>query len=80
MRRHRVMDIFHRDEKTPVGEWSTKKPDIDGKAIKVFVKLDDNSETFAYYYADKPEGFYFWCCKTEEPLSVIMWKKVKNNE
>ena len=79
MKRHLVMDLFHGAENTPVGDWTTQHPDIESKGAKVLVRLNDNTERFAYFYSDKPHGSYFYDCKTSEPLNPKEWKLLRKN-
>ena len=57
-------------------------------SCKVWVKLNDMSERYAYYYSDRgniiPElnldVSHFWDCHTKRPLhDVILWKTLKPN-
>lgn len=56
------------------------------KSCRVRVKLDDNRETLAYFYADKMDWIeiygkkpcYFWDCNTKRPLfNVTRWNHIK---
>jgi len=90
MKRHQVMDLFHGSRNEPIeGPWNEfDKNHPQGRSEKVRVKLSDDSELSAYYYADKAQGLaqhiqacnpaYFWNCNTKEPLyNVIAWKYLK---
>ncbi len=96
MKRHQVMDLFssHLTEEVD-GPWneitdrSSSLPQTDRKGLKVKVKLDDGTETFAYFYKDKAEWIaahgikpsYFWHSKTHESLlNVTHWKNLKDDQ
>ena len=84
MKRNSIMDVFHRNRIAEMGEWFNfpeNKPRSDSDKVKV--RLSDENEIYAYYYADKAQwiakyGYkpsYFWDSKTHEPLlNVTSWK------
>ncbi len=89
-KRFLVTDLFFGSKNLDEGEWidvSTSLPDqLDG----IFkVRLDDGSETTAYFYQDKigriMESYSnkpsYWCDKkTKEPLyNVVSWKGKLND-
>jgi hypothetical protein len=90
MKRHQVMDLFWCNVTQVVdGDWNKVEnglPICKSKGCKVWVKLEDNSECFAYFYDDmasfvrnsgiKPS--YFWDCRSKEPLyNVKEWKALQ---
>lgn len=86
MRRHLVMDLYHSQETEEIGEWKNvdKLPDV--QSCKVKVKLDNGSETFAYFYNNACSWghkygikvCYFWHSNTHEAITNVKeWKMVK---
>lgn len=85
MKRHMVMDLFHGNKTEVVdGPWNcveNRLPDI--LSCKVKVKLNNESELMAYFYADKAQWLsttpsFFWRCSDKEPLfNVTHWKYLK---
>lgn len=84
------MDLFHGTRNEPVeGPWNKIQDCLPANQTdKVRVKLNDDIEMNAYFYADRASGLaqhiqqckpsYFWNSNTKEPLyNVIAWKYLK---
>jgi hypothetical protein len=92
MKRHQVMDLFHGNQTEAIGEWHKVNDGLPNvKQCKCRVKLDDDTECFAYFYEDKAlwiekstkqKGSYWWECANKEPLydRVVAWKELKKDE
>lgn len=93
MKRFSVIELFSRD-KTEVcdEEWHivhdqmTREDLPYDRSCKIWVKLFNGIERFAYFFEDRCDlGWmqnkrlsYFWDCRTHEPLiDVIGWKNLK---
>ncbi len=76
MKRHLVMDLFHGNQNTPVGEWhDLQKESPNSRSVKVLVEMSNQTQAFAYYYRDKRNDYHFWECKSHLPISeVVKWK------
>ncbi len=89
MKRHLVMDLYYGNQTEVVdGPWNGVENLPDCTECKVKVILNNESETFAYFYRDKPYFIspigvlsHFWDCKMKEPLeNVLYWKYLKENQ
>ena len=76
MNRHLVMDLFHGHENEPIGEWLNSYPE---KNCKLLVRDSENRELMAYFYPDKPNGFYFYDCIYKTPVKAKEWKLLKED-
>ncbi len=70
-------------EWTKITDYETPLPKSSERSCKVKVKLENGSETNAYFHSDKMQwiGFYgqkpcyFWDCNTQKPLfDVKEWR------
>jgi len=86
MKRHLVMDLHHGNQIKEVGDWKSVDTLPNIKSCKVKVKMNDDSETFAYFYLDAAvwvqkygiKSCHFWDCKTKEQIfDVKEWKMVE---
>ena len=87
MKRHTVMDLFHKHQTEPVdGPWNDGEKELPkGDECKVKVRTTSGEEMLAYYYRDmgRLEGYmecktHFWCCATHQPVfNVTHWIGLK---
>lgn len=98
MKRFQVLDLFYGSMTEEVdGDWNEINyqftetlPKVSSKNGKVKVKLQDGTETLAYYCSDKMmwlektspiKPCYFWHSKNHEPLNnVTHWKYLKEKD